>query len=218
MRPIGWRDQRVISPHSVLAIGSRAVGLWVDEPEPGVKIMIPLERLAAIEDATILLYGRLSFISFGIRLTIRYNTIARFGLVPALLRLRSRLVGSPQPVPRAEKGESELPFKWKRVLHSTMARLEEGASVAFCFANAKRKSRDDIERGQLLVLNPHELVYMRDPLYASHRYGADSFILPRARITSARVDENKLKVTSNNVSFTPSMVSELRKTAARWFV
>ena len=38
---------------------------------------IPLERLSAIEDVTILLYGRLSFISPSERLTIRYNTLAR---------------------------------------------------------------------------------------------------------------------------------------------
>lgn len=85
VRSIGWRDQKVISPNSVLAIGSRAVGLWTEKPEPGVKVMIPLKKLSAIEDVTILLYGRLSFFSFGDRLTIRYNTLARSGLEPALL-------------------------------------------------------------------------------------------------------------------------------------
>jgi hypothetical protein len=217
VRSTGWRDQKVISPFSVLAVGSRAVGLWADEPEPGVKAIIPLERIAAIEDVTILLYGRLSFISFGIRLTVRYNTLARSGLLPALLRLRRILAGFPRPIPPEDKGEAELPFKWKRVLHSALVRLDEDASVDFCFANAPRKSHDDIERGQLLVLNPHELVYMCDPAYASHQYGADSFILPRSRITAVRVYENKLKVTSNGTRFSPPMVSELCKAAARWF-
>lgn len=217
VRSTGWRDQKVISPFSVLAIGSRAVGLWVDEPEPGVKTMIPLERLAAIEDVTILLYGRLSFISFGIRLSVRYNTLARSGLVPAMLRVRRRLSGSPQPIPREDMREVELPFKWKRFLHSALVSLEEDASVTFCFANAKRKSDNDIERGQLLVLNPHELVYLCDPMNAPHRYGADSIMFPRSRITAARVCENQLKVTSNGVSFSPPMVSELCQAAARWF-
>ena len=65
VRSTGWGDQKVITPYSVLAIGGRAVGLWVDKPEPAVKAVIPVERIAAIEDVTILLYSRLSFLSAG---------------------------------------------------------------------------------------------------------------------------------------------------------
>jgi hypothetical protein len=217
VRSIGWRDQKVISPNSVLAIGSRAVGLWTEKPEPGVKVMIPLKKLSAIEDVTILLYGRLSFFSFGDRLTIRYNTLARSGLEPALLELRRRLTGSPQPIPGEDDGSAELPFKWKRLLRSALIRLNEDASVAFRFANAPRSSRHDIERGQLLVLNPHELVYMCDPVEASHNYGEDSFILPRSRINAVRVREKNLEVFSTGAHFSLSMVSELCEAAARWF-
>jgi hypothetical protein len=217
VRSTGCRDQKVIAPYSVLAIGSRALGLWTEKPEPGVKALIPLERVSAIEDVTILLYGRLSFISFGINLTVRYNTLARFGLVPALLRLRRLLSGSPQPIPRDDSVSPELPFKWKRALQSAWVRLDEDAPVAFRFAYAPRKSRDDIERGQLLVLNPHELVYMCDPESAPHHYGADSFILPRSRITSVRVREDKLEINSNGARFSSPMMPGLTEGAARWF-
>src|SRR5512147_2419419 len=36
VRSTGHGDQRVISPLCVLGIGTRAVGLWTEEPEPGM--------------------------------------------------------------------------------------------------------------------------------------------------------------------------------------
>src|SRR5271157_6064278 len=38
VRKAGIGEQKVISPDSVLGIGTRAVGLWTGKPEPGVKI------------------------------------------------------------------------------------------------------------------------------------------------------------------------------------
>jgi hypothetical protein len=82
VRATGHGGEKVIAPASVLAVGNRAVGLWTEKPQAGVKVLIPLDRLSAIEDVTILLYGRLSFFSFTERLTIRYNTLARPSLKP----------------------------------------------------------------------------------------------------------------------------------------
>ncbi len=216
VRAIGWGEQKVVSPHSVLTIGSRAVGLWTEKPQPGVKVVIPLEKLSTIEDVTILLYGRLSFISVDERLTIRYNTLARRALEPVLLELRRRLARSAQPIPGDDEGSGELPVKWKRLLRRDLVRLEEGAPVAFRFSRAPKKTRDDVERGQLLVLNPYELVYMCDPREATHQYGEDSFIVPRSRITGMQVADESLEVTSNGLRFSLSMMQDLRKTAARW--
>jgi hypothetical protein len=216
-RATGYGDQKVISPPTVLGIGTRAVGLWTERPEPGVKIAIPLERLSAIEDVTILLYGRLSFVSLGGRLTIRYNTLARCALEPALLELRRRLAGSPQPLPREDESSPALPIKWESLLRSPLLRFREDAPVAFRVAIAPRKSRQELDRGQLLVVNPHELVYMCDPPEASHNYGEDSFIVPRLRISRLRVREKYLEVASNGARFTLAMAPELREAAARWF-
>jgi len=216
-RLAGCGDQKVICPRSVLGIGTRAVGLWTEEPEPGVKVVISLERLSAIEDVTILLYGRLSFISPSERLTIRYNTLARSGLGPALLELRQRLAGPPEVLPREDPGVRELPVKWKRLLRSPLLGFHEDAPVTFRFAHAPRASRQDVDRGQILVVNPHELVYMCDPPEASHTYGADSYIVPRPRITRVRDREKCLEVASNGARLSLAMVSELRKAGARWF-
>ncbi len=217
VRKTGFGEQKVISPESVLGIGTRAVGLWTAKPEPGVKIAIALERLSAMEDVTILLYGRLSFLSFGQRLTIRYNTLARFALEPALLELRKSLAGAPQALPCREEGSPKLPIKWELLVRSSLLRFHEDAPVAFRFAIARGKSRHERDQGQLLALNPHELVYMCDPPEASHNYGEDSFIVPRPHITRVRVRERYLEVAANGARLTLPMAPELRETAARWF-
>ncbi len=215
-RSTGCGDQKVTSPRCVLGMGTRAVGLWTEEPERGMKVLIPLDRIGAIEDVTILLYGRLSFFSFAERLTIRYNTLARSGLRPALLALRERLTGLPLPLPAEENARVELPVKWKRVLSGPVARLREGAPVLYRFAVAPGRTGEDVDRGQLLVVNPHELVYTCDPLEASHNYGEDSYVVPRARVTRVRARERQLEVTANGARLSLSMAPELREAAVRW--
>jgi hypothetical protein len=123
VRSTGARGKKVISPNSVLALGARAVGLWTEKPQPGVRVVIPLEELAAMEDVTILLYGRLSFCSAAQRLSIRYNTVTRGGLEPALLELRKRLTGPAQQTPRDDPAATALPFKWNQLLHTPRVRL-----------------------------------------------------------------------------------------------
>ena len=207
----------MLSPLCVLGVGTRAVGLWTEEPERGIKVLIPLDRIGSIEDVTILLYGRLSFCSFTERLTIRYNTLARSILRPALLSLRERLAGPPLPLPEpAGSRRPDLPIKWTRLLRSAAARLREGAPAVFRFAVAPRRSDDDVDRGQLLVVNPHELVYMCDPPEASHNYGEDTLVVPRARIARVRVREGHLEVTSSGARVSLWMAPELLEAAARW--
>jgi hypothetical protein len=216
VRATGHGSEKVISPASVLGLGNRAVGLWTEKPQAGVKVLIPLERLSAVEDVTILLYGRLSFFSFDQRLTIRYNNLARSTLKPLLFELRRKLAGPPLPLPAEEPACGELPLKWRRLLRSPQIRFREGAPVAFRFAVTPRSSRDDIDRGQLLVMSPHELLYLRDPPEASHNYGEDSFIVPRLRISRVRIRERYLEVASNGARLSLSMAPELRQAAARW--
>jgi hypothetical protein len=216
VRATGHGAEKVVSPASVLGLGNRAIGLWTEKPEPGVKVLIPLERLSAIEDVTILLYGRLSFLSFDQRLTIRYNTLARRSLRPLLLELRRKLAGPPLPLPPEEPACGELPLKWRRLLRSPQLRFREGAPLTFRFAVTPKSTRDDIDRGQLLVVSPHELLYLCDPPEASHNYGEDSLIVPRPRISRVRVRERYLEVASNGARLSLSMAPELRQAAARW--
>jgi hypothetical protein len=216
VRCIDFQNTRVISPNSVLAIGSRAVGLWTEKPQPGVKVMIRVEELAAIEDVMILLYGRLSFLPFGEKLRIRYNTVARQRLEPALLELRKRLAGPEQGIPRNGGGSSVLPFKWNYLLHSPRVGLAEDAAVAFRFARVPRRRRKDPLRGELLVLNPRELVYACDPADAQAEYGVDSFIVPRSLVAGISAGEGGLDITAKGTRFSLSMAPELSAAAVQW--
>jgi len=216
VRSTGMLAQKVISPNSVLALGDHAVGLWTEKPEPGVKITIPLEMVAAIEDVTILLYGRLSFVPFGDRLTIRYNTVARREMEPALLAFRKRLAGSAHPLPPVEPDVVAPPFKWTVILRDPLVRLEESLPVVYSFASVQGRSRDKAARRQLLAMNPYELVYVCDPTESTEPYGVDSFVVPRSRITKVEIREDQLEVTSNGADISISMAKPLREAAVKW--
>ncbi len=88
--------------------------------------------------------------------------------------------------------------------------------MAVRFAVASRRHRDDVERGQLLVVNPYELEYICDPVEVTHNYGVDSHIIPRRHITRVRVRERYLEVSSNGARLSLSMAPELRAAAAQW--
>jgi len=216
VRSIGSLAQKVISPNSVLALGEKAVGLWTEKPQPGVKIAIPLEKVAAIEDVTILLYGRLSFVPFGDSLTIRYNTVARQEMEPGLLALRRRLAGAPQPLPAVDPGREELPFKWKVLLEDPLVRLSRNSPVIHSLASVRVKSRKEAQRRQLIALNPFELVYLSDPMESMEPYGVDSFIIPRRKITGVHVRDIGLEVWSNGANILIPMVPSLCEAAVKW--
>ena len=216
VRFTGGGAHKVISPNSVLALGARAVALWTEKPEPGVRIVIPLEGLSAIEDITILLYGRLSFIPFRERLTIRYNTVSRPALEPALLRLRKRLAGAARPVPGTEAGETELTFKWHNIFHDLVVRLEQGAPAAHHFAITRGRSRRDEGRAEMAVLNPWELVYLCDPSGAPPYHGSDSIIIPRSRITSAQEVSAGVEVISNGTPILLPVERLIREAVLGW--
>jgi hypothetical protein len=217
VRSTGVRGRNVISPRSVLALGSRAVGLWTEKPQPGVRVVITLDELAAVEDRTILLYGRLSFLSPGQSLRIRYNMVARGGLERALLELRRRLTGPARPIPQESLGTPPLPFKWKVLLQTLPVRLDADSSVAFRFAAVPEKARRAAPRGQLIVLNPWELVFLCEPAGASSRYGVDSFIVPRARVTDLRTNAGGVEVDANGARFPLPMAPALAEAARQWF-
>jgi hypothetical protein len=110
-----------------------------------------------------------------------------------------------------------MPAKWVNLLRSPLLRFHEQSPVAFQFAMKRGRTPQDLDRGQLLLVNPHELVYMCDPPEVHHNYGEDSFIIPRARISRVRVREKYLEVAANGSRFTLPMAPELREAAARWF-
>ena len=216
VRSTGIRNKKVMTPLSVLAIGSRAVGLWTEKPQAGVVRVIHLDDLDVLEDVTILLYGRLSFMSARAHLTVRYNTVSRACLEPALLELRERLAGAQQAVP-GDDNATGLPFKWNRLVRSSLARLHEEAPASFRFASVPPRSRREAPLGHLLLLNPYELVYMRDPPDTEVRHGVDTFIIPRSRLEAVAGHAMDTRIRARgSISLLP-MPPLLREAAARWF-
>jgi hypothetical protein len=86
-----------------------------------------------------------------------------------------------------------------------------------CFGVAAWEFRDDIERGQLLVVNPYEVISLCDPIAASHNYGEDSLIVPRHRISRVRFREKHLELVSNGARLALPVAPALREAAARLF-
>ncbi len=215
VRSTDMGDGKVVTPTSVLAMGSRAVGLWTDRPVPGMKAAIPLDELAAIEDVNVLLYGRLSFFSRTGRVTVRYNTVARDSLTPALFGLRRRIAGPEAAVPEQGGGGAvPLPFKWNNCVQSPLVRLHDGARVAYAFEEIPRISRSGYAQAHLLALNPRELVYLKNPY--GFRYGVDSFIVPRSYISAVRGSGKRLEIVSRDAGFRLSVPSGLAEAAVRW--
>jgi hypothetical protein len=212
VRDLGWKGMKVVCPAAVLALGTRAVGFWTMEPEPGMKVVIRLGQLSAIEDLTILLYGRLSFLSSGERLTVRYNTLFRRQLEPTLVKFRKRLVGSPLPISRECPPAAGLPLKWRNLLLGDLVSLVEEAPVAFRFVRGSEAAGDG-GKDLIIAVNPWELVYMRDPPDSIHRYGQDSIIIPRARIANVACREEALEVFANGCRLRLPMDTDLAKAA-----
>ncbi len=223
VRLIGLGSRKVITPAQVLGIGTRAVALWTEKPEPGVKVSIPLDELCGIEDIHILLYGKLSFISSSQRLTIRYNTVCRRVLEPLLSSLRKNLAGPGMtlpvkgcPDPSEAAGPADIPYKWNFLLHSPFSTLDDSAPRVFQYSqDAPRRKRKP--RGHLMIVTPYELVSLRDPVDSFHSYGVDSLFIPRARIQGVTVRPTGVDVAAGGASFSLSLTPPLLSAVSGWF-
>jgi hypothetical protein len=184
----------VLTPTSVLGFGERAVALWIDEGPDGRLVAIPIERLRAIEDRRILLYGRLGFIAAETRLVLRYNTAERRALGDNLRDLRHRI--APPGPPTADgflwldhhgqsRARSELPVKWRYVLSSpaVLADPQEPAIVAVGDVAETQRGRSGPASG-IAVLASRELVIAVEPIgyVEAERYGVDLLAVPRAHL------------------------------------
>jgi hypothetical protein len=151
------RRRCVYTPLSVLGVGERAVGLWVQAlPAPGILALLPLSEVAAIArqvngtQGLVLVTGRTG------RVPVRFDATAD-ALVDAFVRrLRRRAAGDPAPVPAAD------------VRAGIVAR---GRRHTFELADLRLDSADDVvtvgrygrsgRRTCLLALAPPELVVVR---------------------------------------------------------
>ena len=216
VRSTGLGSGKVITPLEILALGSRAVGLWTEKPEPGLRVTISLDELAGVEDVQILLYGRLSFLSSARRVTIRYNLVCRRMMEPTLLELRKKVAGPGLKVPCEPPQSIEIPFKWNFLLSIPFSTLDEDAPRVFRFRAEPSRRRGRPGTGHLLILSPYELVLMRDPVKSLHPYGVDCFLIPRARIQGVSVGEAAAQIEANGARFQFAMPPSLLQALRDW--
>lgn len=217
VRATGRGNRRVITPLQVLAVGDIAIGLWAEKPQPGVKVCIALDKLSAIEDVHILLYGRLSFLSHDQRLTIRYNTICRRVLEPVLAGLRRTLAGPGLEVPCRRARVTTIPFKWNFLLNYPYSTLDESAPRDFRFSVQSYGRHGKIARCHMMIVTPYELISLRDPPQSELSYGVDSLFMARARIQSVARMGNTVEVTANGARFALPTTPALIDAMDSWF-
>jgi hypothetical protein len=214
-RPFGRLHRRcVYTPPCVLGVGERAVGLWVQAlPVPGVRAIVLLGELAAVELRADGTGSRLTLRSHPRQLSVRYNRKAD-PLVGGLLRLRRRAAGEPFPVPGAPPGNTYIPPRWQAVLGAPVLGLRAGDGVAAVFGHARRPGGMEY----LIALTARELVVIRAAWKRNppHFDRPDSVQVPRRNIRKASIRSGCLLLRSAGVDLRVELGASLTPAAALW--
>jgi hypothetical protein len=196
----------VITPARVLGFGVKDVALWVDDCPGGRVSSIPIDRLIAVDDRSILLYGRVRLLAANAQLVVRYNSVYRDDLQENLRDLRGQLARKDFPVesgflwldPRSEQmRQSDLPFRWQAVFDYPTVRpnLREPVVIAAGDVARIRRGRTGPPSG-VAVLGSRELVIANEPSASVDfaRYGIDLLAVPRQHLDSLSWDGRALTV------------------------
>jgi hypothetical protein len=181
-RPVGTGPNLwVVTPTSVLAVGERALALWVDVPGPGIVAVIPFDEIAAMVDRTILLLGRLEITGSGGTIVIRYNTVGRELMRTALVEVRRSFWPPSLPADPAGVRPEQLPHKWMALLRSPDM-LPNGDDRLLAAAGALDDPRQ-LHDG-IAALSATELLIATEPASADGpgHYGVDLVVVPRPRL------------------------------------
>ncbi len=199
----------VSGPTVVVGFGRASSGAWVDagpDGGPGVRATIRHDRLAAVDDARVLLLGRVRLVTAESAISFRYNTVARGALEPLLLELRRRAAGDPlEPAPPAVRLGSPTgarSAKWERIARSDAVLLEPGAPATVVFGEIVDAARRAPPRPALVALTARELVVASEPGDAGLHtdYGVDLLAIPRCRIEAVRMLGGRLHVRAAGAS------------------
>jgi hypothetical protein len=197
-RPAGDGRTRY-TPDQVLAFGDSEVSLWTDDGHAGTVVTIPIDRLLAVDDRQILLYGRLRLVAADAHVVVRYNTVYREYLEASLCDLRARMtqdaaVGLEDrfvwlgPGCQDDEGaEPELPHKWRVVLDHPGVRLDPSLPAMIAVGDVLAERLIDPPITGVAVLGPRELVIASEPasyLDVPGRFGVDILAVPRGRLDS----------------------------------
>lgn len=196
----------VITPAKVVGFGESVVAVWVDDGPEGRMLSLPIARLTAIEDRTILLYGRLRLIAADKQLVIRYNTVSRDDLRQDICWLRRRTATKVLPSESGflwldshnrELPQSALPHKWRVVLDFPTVRPDPDEHAMIAVGDLAEISRGRRRQPSgLAVLGSRELVIANEPseYLGADRYGVDLLAVPRERLDSLGWDGRSLTV------------------------
>lgn len=188
-------ERQIATPLQVLGFGQTAIGLWADDAFGGdLKVVIPIDELAAIEDVHVLLFGRLSLVTSRQRLTIRYNTVAGHKLEESLQAVRLAAAGTPSPVHPATLPDG-TPHKWVTLAASPTVRLDDGP-ITLVYETEPGRARREPPYETLIALTAHELVIAREPEHrpVTAKYGVDVLQVPLGRLEGVWTEGDQLCV------------------------
>jgi hypothetical protein len=212
------RADWVLTPTEVIAVGSEAMGVWIDDADgPRVRALVPLAGVVAVLDRTVLLHGRLELVGPERSIIVRYNTVGRPELRELLLPVRT----SSQPVAGAlpegiGHDPATLPHKWMALVRSSdvqPAGPDRLVVAAGDLWNPKPQLHDGVA-----VLSSRELLVATDPtpdIEMAH-YGVDLLAVARSRVRTIGGGGDTLVVTVADlprdveirVSAHPALVAE----------
>jgi hypothetical protein len=196
----------VISPAMVLAFGDEQIGLWIDAGPDGRTLTTPIDRLLALDDRLILLYGRLRFVAPEGPLVVRYSTVSREYVGGNVERLRRTMATRVLPVNPgfvwnapggAPRDRRRLPVKWRGLLDRTSVRPDPEAPIAIAVGDvAPTRPLAGRPASGVAVLSARELVIANEPIeYRDRaRYGVDLLAVPREKLDSLAWDGRLLDV------------------------
>lgn len=219
VRPIDRSCRRfVTTPRQVLGLGERAAGLWVEWHMRDPAVVVPLERIGAIEDIRLLRYRRFSVRAADARLSVRYASGSRSAVGPPVAWLRRRIAGElrgevPSPGLRSV-GTGAVPAVWRAAAEAIMRQAGEGGAVAL-YGVAPPTGPDERPRGALVALTAEELIVLAESADACPTPDMpDLLAVPRRTLQLVRPMDDRLLVRSSGVERALRTGAELASAAA----
>ncbi len=202
-RPIDRSCLRYVASRvQVLGFGERGTGLWVEGRGKDPVAIVHTDRIAVVEDVSVLCYRRLSVRAADARLSVRYVPDAHGSLSGPILWLRHRIRGDVRgdlpwqglrPV-----GSARVPDAWHGVADAVVDEAgKAGAAMLFGLAPA---TADGFPRGALVALTASELIVLAEP--DDPPAGAawpQLLVMPRRLLQSARPDDDRLVLRAGGV-------------------
>ncbi len=217
-RPIDRSCRRHVTTRlQVLGFGERGSGLWVEGRGRDPVAIVPIDRIAVIEDVSVLCYRRLSIRAADARLSVRYAPDAHPHLAGPIAWLRRRISGDVRgAVPWQGLhaiGETTIPDAWRAI--AGLVTAEAGKSGASLLFGRVPSCDGGSPRGALVALTATELIVLAEPNGASAAVlTPQALVMPRRLLQSASAEDDRLVTRSGGVERGVRLGSRLTAAAA----